>query len=90
MMLEDIFKQDKNKEEIFSEVAGWMQQHHELKAYFCSIAGKRWSFMAGSRNVDIPRHRFQLDDDTGLIVESLENIENDKWEQILNTIQSNI
>lgn len=90
MCLEEIFKQSKSREAILGEIATFLENEYGIKAYFCKIAGKRWAFLNGNKNVDIPRHRIRLDNDTGLIVESLENIDDEKWKIILNTVTANI
>lgn len=88
--INSLFRQDKEQEKILSDVCDHLKHKYTVDAYFCRITGKRWSFMAGSKDVEIPRHRFQLNSDKGVIVEDIDHLQEQQWREILDTIKSNI
>lgn len=90
MEINSIFRQQNSREDILSQLCEFLEKEYRIKAYFCHISGKRWAFMAGNKEVEIPRHRFMLDDDTGLVVERISHLDSETWNEILNKIKSNI
>lgn len=88
-MISEIFQQNKSYEKILEEVCEYLKQEYSVKAYFCKIFGKRWAFFAGNRHIEIPRNRFELNNNFGLVVESIEHLEEKQWNEIYQTIKSN-
>lgn len=87
--INSLFRQDKEQEKILSDVCSHLKHKYTVDAYFCRITGKRWSFLAGSKDVEIPRYRFKLNSNTGIIVEEVDHMEEEEWNDILNTIKLN-
>ncbi|MFW6019932.1 MAG: hypothetical protein ACOCPM_05060 [Bacteroidales bacterium] len=85
----ELFQQDKPLEEILEEVSEYLKQAYSLKAYFCSIYGKRWAFFAGDRHIEIPRNRFELNNKFGLVVESIDHLNEKQWNELYQHIKSN-
>ncbi len=89
MEINRIFNQNKAREVILEELCRHLRKKYELKAYFCSISGMRWAFLAGCRDVDIPRQRIALNSNTGLVVEKISHLDPEQWNEIMKTIKSN-
>ncbi|MGM0612808.1 MAG: hypothetical protein ACQESM_04770 [Bacteroidota bacterium] len=85
----ELFQQDKPRDKILEEVCEYLKQAYSVKAYFCKIFGKRWAFYAGDRHIEIPRNRFELNKNYGLMVESIDHLDEKHWNEIVQKIKSN-
>mgnify|MGYP006305681899 CR=1 FL=1 len=54
-------------EERLSTIAAWFARNYDTKVYFCKISAKRWEYIAGDKDIDIPEHRYQINEKTGMI-----------------------
>ncbi|MFO8087107.1 MAG: hypothetical protein R6T91_04765 [Bacteroidales bacterium] len=88
--INNIFCQNKQQKAILAGVCDQLKHKYAVNAYFCQITGKRWAFLAGSGDVEIPRYRYKLTDNIGIIAEDVEHLKADVWNDIVNALIVNI
>lgn len=70
-------------------VAEMLNEHYGVKVYFCEIlGGRRWSYIAGSKNVMAPNKKIKIDSKFGFVIDDYNKLSKEKWNNIIKLVKS--
>ncbi len=64
-----IWQKNNDKSQAFQLIADYLYREYSLKTEFCELYAKRWSHIASSPGIVIPRYRQELSPKYGIIYE---------------------
>jgi hypothetical protein len=84
-----IFEQHLTQKEQLNEFARQLNFKYGIQLYFCEIIGKRWSFFAGDKTLDIPHQQIILNNHFGIMTAEIPVLEAE-WKLILDFIKEKL
>ena len=66
--VESVMSISKGKEEL-NEVCKTILREQGVRCYFCEIIGKRWSFLAGDKDIIAAPVRYMINDKLGVLAD---------------------
>jgi hypothetical protein len=81
-----IFEQHLTRKDRLDEFAQQLKIQYGIRLYFCEIIGKRWSFIAGDKTLDIPQHQIKLNNHFGMMTAEIP-VSEVEWNLILDFIK---
>ncbi|TYB32062.1 MAG: hypothetical protein FXF47_00915 [Candidatus Mcinerneyibacterium aminivorans] len=86
--IKDRIDKNKNLHDNLEIIASFLSGKYGIKIYFCEIlGGRRWSYIAGSKDVMAPTKKIKINSILGLVIDNYEQLDKEEWNNIIKIIK---
>lgn len=87
--LEKLINENEDLQTNLNLISDFLKDNYNIDLYFCEIFGnRRWSFFAGSEDVIAQNKKIKINQNLGIIIDNYSQIDESKWKEIVEFVES--